>query len=208
MIIVPDLKIRVNEEMHAWLKTESSRRDVSINALVNEVLANARKMQIRSKRLVEDAFARELRSATYRELLQASDLMWKDDDGTCHFVTAVSDDTYAMWNDSSLDTDAIQYFSSRDEAEEYALYSWPDEDEFVEPQEYHLVLYEADNQNAWRIATSLAEVEDGHKVVGSITVDLLGLTGLSKGEADAQIALKIADKIGLDLSNPKSWNEV
>ena len=26
------------------------------------------------------------------------------------------------------------------------LYSWPDEDEFVEPQEYHLVLYEADNQ--------------------------------------------------------------
>ena len=45
----------------------------------------------------------------------------KDDDGTCHFVTAVSDDTYAMWNDSSLDTDAI-HFSSRDEAEEYALF--------------------------------------------------------------------------------------
>ena len=42
MIIVPDLKIRVNEEMHAWLKTESSRRDVSINALGNEVLVEAR----------------------------------------------------------------------------------------------------------------------------------------------------------------------
>ena len=46
---LPDLKIRVDEEMHGWLKTESSRRDVSINALVNEVLAEARKMQIRGK---------------------------------------------------------------------------------------------------------------------------------------------------------------
>jgi hypothetical protein len=205
---VADLKIRVDEEMHGWLKTESSRRDVSINALVNEVLAEARKMQIRGKRLVEDAFARKLQSATYRELLQASDLMWKDDIGTCHFVTAVSDDKFAVWADNCLDIDAIQYFSSRDEAEEYALYSWPDEDELVEPQEFHLVLYEANNQNAWRISTNLAEVEDGHKVVGSITVDLLRLTGLDKGEADAQIALKIADKIGLDLSDPKSWNEV
>ena len=41
MIIVPDVKFRVNEEMHAWLFTESSRQDVSINALGNEVLADA-----------------------------------------------------------------------------------------------------------------------------------------------------------------------
>lgn len=207
---LPDLKIRVDEEMHGWLKTESSRRDVSINALVNEVLAEARMMQIRGKRLAEDAFARTLQSATYRELLQTSDLMWKDDDGTCHFITAVSEDRYAMWSDSSLDADAIQYFSSKQEAEEYALHSWPDNDEFVEPQEFYLVLYKEGNQRRWKVTTDLPEAgaKNSHKVVGSSIVDLAGLTGLDKGEAEAQIALEIADKIGLDLSDPKSWNEV
>ena len=52
MIIVPDLKIRVNEEMHAWLKTESSDRMYRLMRWSTKP-ANARKMQIRSKRLEE-----------------------------------------------------------------------------------------------------------------------------------------------------------
>ena len=115
-----------------------------------------------------------------------------------------------MWSDSSLAAAAIQYFSSKQEAEEYAHPSWPDNDEFVEPQEFYLVLYKEGNQRRWKVTTDLpeAEVEDRHKVAGSTTVDLVGLIGLDKGEAEAQIALEIADKIGLDLSDPKSWNEV
>jgi hypothetical protein len=41
--------------------------------------------------------------------------------------------------------------------------------ESKETKGFYLMLCEADNQKAWRIAASLAEVEDGHKVVGSIT---------------------------------------